>query len=280
MKIPLYLHESFLIILHGMKLHEQPADWTALRCRSRLSALRRIRRGEAGVLLVCALLFLFGCASMSGEDKLQRASAHYQLGVSYLNENNIQPAFVEFQKALEYNPDDKETLNAIGIIYLLKLEDYPKAITHFQRALKEDRNYAEAWNNLGSAYEKMGRYPDAVEAYKTALTNPFYKSVEKAFYNLGRVYYRMRKFSDAVDAYKESIKRFSDFYPPYYGMALCYNALGRYGDAATALRKAIELDPAYKGDKEKAIREMKERKLLVKAEEEKDIEDLIEIMNY
>lgn len=227
-----------------------------------------------------ALLLLLGCASMSGEEKLQRASAHYQLGVSYLNENNIQPAFVEFQKALEYNPDDKETLNAVGIIYLLKLEDYPKAVAHFQRALDQDRNYAEAWNNLGFAYEKVGRYPDAVKAYKSAFSNPFYKGAGKAYYNLGRAYYRMRKFDDALDAYKETIKRFSDFYPPYYGMALCYNALGRYGDAASSLRKAIELDPGYRGDKEKALREMREKKLLVKGDEEKDMEDLIEIMNY
>ncbi len=231
-------------------------------------------------LSLITMLFIVSCAGMSGEEKRQRSSAHYQLGVSYLNENNIQPAFVEFQKALEYDSGNKEALDAIGLVYLLKLEDYPKAVASFEKALRQDRNYAEAWNHLGSAYEKMGRYPEAAEAYKTAATNPLYKSAEKALYNLGRAYYRMRKYDASLDAYKESIKRFSEFYPPYYGMALCYNALGRYGDAATALRKAIELDPEYKGDKEKAIRAMKDKKLLVKAEEEKDIEDLIEIMNY
>ncbi len=270
MKIPLYLLGSFLIILHGMGSHEHSANCTAP---------GYIRR-SLGIFLTGGLLFFVACASMSGEEELQRSSAHYELGVSYLNENNIQPAFVEFQKALEYNSRNKEALDAIGLIYFLKLEDYPKAVTYFERALKEDKNYAEAWNHLGSAYEKTGRYPEAAEAYKTALANPFYKSAEKAFYNLGRTYYRMRRYDASLEAYKESVKRFSDFYPPYYGIALCYNALGRYGDAATALRKAIELDPEYKGDREKAIRQMKDKKLLVKAEEEKDLEDLIEIMNY
>ncbi len=264
-----------------MNFHGQPADCTAPGCRfgKRFADCLHLS-GIAGIPLLCTLLLIGACASMSGEEKLQRASAHYQLGVSYLNQNNIQPAFVEFQKALDYNPEDKETLNAIGIIYLLKLEDYPKAIDHFQRALKADNNYSEAWNNLGSAYESMGRYPEAIDAYKTALTNPFYKNAERAFYNLGRVYYRMGKYDYALDSYKESLKRFSDFYQPYYGMALCYNALGRYGDAAAALKKAVELDPAYKGDREKAVREMKDKKLLLKAGEEKDIEDLLEIMNY
>jgi tetratricopeptide (TPR) repeat protein len=233
------------------------------------------------VLVLCLMTsFLAACAGLSGEQKSERSTAHYELGVSYLNENNIQPAFVEFQKSLEFDPHNKQALNAVGIIYLLKLEDYPKAVEYFRKAIKEDENYSEAWNNLGSAYEKSGKLTDAVEAYKTALKNPFYKSAEKAFYNLGRAYYRIGKFSDAVDAYTEAIRRFSDFYPPYYGLALCYNALRRYGDAAMALNKAIQLDPSYKGDREKAKKDMNERRLLVRGDEMRDLDDLIEIMNY
>jgi Tfp pilus assembly protein PilF len=233
--------------------------------------------------LVVSLVITFltvSCASTPKEDKLQKARAHYQLGVSYLNDNNIQPAFVEFQKALELNPDDKETLNAIGVIYLLKLEDYARAVEFLQKALKQDKNYSEAWNNLGVAYERMGKYHEAVEAYKTALLNTFYRNPEKAFNNLGRVYYRIRRYDDAIDAYKEAAKRVSDFALPYYGLALSYNATGKYGNAATALRKALEVDPAYRGDKERAMRDLRERKVLLRPEEEKDMDDLLEIMNY
>jgi Tfp pilus assembly protein PilF len=226
------------------------------------------------------LCLTVSCASTPKEDKLQKAKAHYQLGVSYLNDNNIQPAFVEFQKALELNPDDKETLNAIGVIYLLKLEDYPRAIEFLQKALRLDRNYSEAWNNLGVAYERTGKYNEAVEAYKAALLNTFYRNPEKALNNLGRVYYRTRRYDDAIDAYKEAIKRVSDFSLPYYGLALCYNAAGKYGNAATALKKALEVDPVYKGDKERAMKDLKERKVLLRPEEEKDMDDLLEIMNY
>ncbi len=63
---------------------------------------------------------------------IKNANYHYQMGISYLNDNNIQPAFVELQKALELNPHDKDIHDAIGIIYLTNLEDYPKAVNHFQ----------------------------------------------------------------------------------------------------------------------------------------------------
>lgn len=230
--------------------------------------------------LLIIVLFIGGCATMSGEEKSQKATAHYQLGVSYLNDNNIQPAFVEFQKALELNPNDKEVLNAIGVVYLLKLEDYPKAIEYLQRALRVDRNFSEASNNLGFAYEKSGKYDAAVDSYKVAIANPIYKGTEKAFNNLGRTYYRMKRYNEAIDAYREAIKRYPDFHLPYYGLAICYNAMGRYGDAATALKKAMDVDPVFRGNREKAADNMRERKILLKGDEEKDMEDLLEIMNY
>lgn len=260
-KFFLYLYWRFLIIL--------------------LSVMKRPNICHRMVIFSFLMVFLtVSCASTPKEDKLQKAKAHYQLGVSYLNDNNIQPAFVEFQKALELSPEDKETLNAIGVIYLLKLEDYAKAVEFLQKALRVDKNYSEAWNNLGVAYERMGKYNEAIEAYKAALQNTFYRNPEKALNNLGRVYYRIRRYDDAIEAYREAIKRVSDFPLPYYGLALCYNAAGKYGNAATALRKALEVDPAYRGDKERAIKDLKERKLLLKPGEEKDMDDLLEIMNY
>lgn len=241
------------------------------------------RTVASGTLIAMALfpvLFSAGCATVSSEDRLRESSAHYQLGVSYLNDNNIQPAYVEFQKALELNPKDKEVLNAIGVIHLLKLEEYAKAMEYFNRAIGIDRSFSEAWNNLGFAYERTGRYADAAGAYKAALANPTYKNAQKAFTNLGRAYYRMKRYPEAINAYKDAIKRFTDFHPPYYGLALSYNASGRYDEAATAMKRAVELDPDFQGDREKARGLLKERRLMVRDEEERDLQDLLEIMNY
>jgi type IV pilus biogenesis/stability protein PilW len=228
------------------------------------------------VLLTCILC---SCASVSEKDT-QQATAHYQLGVSYLNDGNIQPAFVELQRALELNPRDKEIHNAIGVIYLVKLEDYPKAIQHFQEALKIDKNYPEAANNLGNAYANVGDYPKAIESFRMALSNPQYKNAAMALNNLGMVYYRLSRYDEAMDAFKESMKRFSDSPLPYYGLALTYNAKGQYGDAAFALSRAVQLDPAYQGNKEKAIEDFKDKKMRARGEQEKDMADYLDIMNY
>lgn len=225
------------------------------------------------------LMFICSCATVSVEEQ-QQANAHFKLGISYLNENNVQPAFIEFQKAYELNPGDKEVLNAIGIIYLLKFDDFPKAIDFFQKALKVDHDFSEAYNNLGFAYEKSRRFEEAIDSYKKALANLLYRTPEKAYNNLGRVYYRLGRYDEAIDANKEALKRASDFYYSYYDISLCYNAKGKYGDAATAITKAVEMDPLYKGDKSKAINDLKQRKLRARGDEEKDINDYLDILKY
>ncbi|MDP1758688.1 MAG: tetratricopeptide repeat protein [Thermodesulfovibrionales bacterium] len=224
-------------------------------------------------------VFVGSCATASIENT-NKATAHYKLGVSYLNENNVQPAFIEFRKAYDLNPEDKEVLNAIGIIYLLKFEDFPKAIDFFQKAVNIDPDFAEAHNNLGFAYEKSKKFNEAIESYKKALSNLIYRSPEKAYYNLAKVYYRLGKYDEAINAHKEALKRMNDFYPSYYGLALCYNAKGRYGDASLAITKAIEMDPSYKGSKNTAIRDLSQRKLNARGEDEKDIADYLEILKY
>ncbi|MEW6418611.1 MAG: tetratricopeptide repeat protein [Nitrospirota bacterium] len=231
-------------------------------------------------ILIFLIIFLTSCATVVSKEDTRNASAHYQIGLSYYNENNVQMAYIEFQKALELNPYYKEVLNAIGTIYLLKFKDFQKAIDFFQRALKIDPKFSEAHNNLGFAYEKTGRFDDAIDFYKKALSNTMYQSPEKAYNNLGRVYYRLGRYDEALEAYKAAIRRVNDFYPSYYGLSLCYNAKGQYGDAASAIERAIELDPIYKGDRDKATEDFKNRKLTAKGEEEKDIGDYIEILRY
>jgi len=224
------------------------------------------------------IFFLCSCA-ISGIDNIEKSNAHYQLGVSYLNEDKVQMAYVEFQKAIEMDPNNKDVLNALGIIYL-RFDDLPKAKDSFLKAVTIDPDFSEANNNLGATYGKLGKWSDAVNSFKTALKNPIYKAPERAYSNLGNAYYRLRRIEEAIDAYKDAIRRSPDYYPSYYGLALCYNVKGQYGDAASAFSRAIELDPFFKGDREKAMKYFDDKRLTAKSEESKDILDYLEIMRY
>ncbi|MEW6067540.1 MAG: tetratricopeptide repeat protein [Nitrospirota bacterium] len=231
-------------------------------------------------ILVFLSAILISCASTEEAGNVDKATAHYQIGLSYYNEDKIQMAYIEFQKAIEFNPKNKDVFNLIGIIHLLNFEDYQKAMDFFKKAIKIDPKFSEAHNNLGRAYEKMGRFNDAIDAYKKAASNTMYERPEKAYNNLGRLYYRLGRYDEAIAGYSDALRRVNDFYPAYYGLALCYNAKGYYGDAATAINRAIELDPLYKGDREKAVEDLEGKKIIASEEEQKDISNFLEILRY
>ncbi|MBA4372042.1 MAG: hypothetical protein C0402_04190 [Thermodesulfovibrio sp.] len=217
---------------------------------------------------------------MPAENRLQQATAHYRLGVSALSEKRVQQAFVEFHKALEFNPNDKEVLNALGIVHLMHLDDIPKAIEYFGRAVKVAPDYSEAYNNLGYSYEKSGSYEAAITAYKKAISNPLYTTAEKAYFNIGNAYFRLGRYEAALAAFKDVLRREPNFSTPYMRMALCYNALGKYGEASTAMAQALKLDPLYNGSREKAIEDLTLKKLKATGLEENDIRDYLEILKY
>jgi Tfp pilus assembly protein PilF len=227
------------------------------------------------VLVLLLTLLLLSCAGV--EDK-RESKAHYKLGVSYLSSGQHQAAYVEFQKAMNLNPKDKEIHNALGIVSL-KLEDPESAEGYFTNAVELDPGYSEAFNNLCFLYVTIGQYDKATESCLEALGNPIYTTPEKAFYNLGRAYYMLGDYARAVESFKNAVRRYPSLLPAYYGLALAYNATHNYGKAAEAMTKAIELDPRFKGNGKKADEEFR-RQLAARGGVSKDISDYIEILKY
>jgi len=78
----------------------------------------------------------------------ETAEMHYNLGVFYVEQKNFERAMVEFEKALEWRPEDAPSHYNLGLIYSEHLKNEEKAISHFQRYLDlqpeaSDRNYVE-----------------------------------------------------------------------------------------------------------------------------------------
>jgi type IV pilus assembly protein PilF len=224
------------------------------------------------------VIIIFLSAACATTDRTNKAEAYHKLGIAYLNENKVQQAFVEFFKAYELDPHNKEILFAIGTVYLLHLDETEKAISYFERAVKEDPLYSEAFNSLGYSYEKLGNFEKAIFFYGKALSNPLYPTAEKAYINMGNAYFGLGNYDASLQSYKEAIKRSPNLGIAYWRMALCLNAMGRYGDAATAVSEAVKLD--YAGDRDKAIEDLSLRKLKAKGREERDIGDYLEILKY
>ncbi|MBF0457399.1 MAG: tetratricopeptide repeat protein [Nitrospirae bacterium] len=211
--------------------------------------------------------------------KENQVKGHYVHGVSKMKENDYQGAFVEFKKALEINPGDKDSLNALGLVYH-RFGEYNNAKESFLKAVASDKNFSDAYNNLGITYAGMGQFAESIEAFKKALANPIYATPDKSYQNLGYSLYRIGKYDEAIKAFKDSLARNQTNTGSYFGIALCHNAAGRYGEASEALMDGIRVSPEYKGNVKKAQKDFEQKKRSSTGVIEQDYANYLEILNY
>jgi len=115
-----------------------------------------------------------------------------------------------FLDALDYyrtanpkNPNSARLFNKIGICELL-LQRYPEAKKDFERAIKYDRTFSDAYNNLGVIYYVAKKYPKAVGRYEKAIE---LRPESASFYsNMGAAYFSMKDFQRSVLAYAHALQ--------------------------------------------------------------------------
>jgi Tfp pilus assembly protein PilF len=159
-------------------------------------------RQFAGLLLVLALLIgLAGCAT--SEESLKKSKGYYQEGLASLDHDQ-QKAFVSFQKAVQENPNNKEARYGLGHI-LTRQGKLLQAEEEFRAATKIDDNYSEAYTYLGVVLSMQNRWPEAIAAFRQALTNPLYATPDLARFHLGRALAHEGDYQGAMEALEDAL---------------------------------------------------------------------------
>ena len=105
---------------------------------------------------------------------------------------------------MRLQPDNATAYSNLGFAYD-KLGKLPEAIAALQNAVRLKPDDAVAYNNLGASFYKAGRYPEAIEAFTKAVRlNP--KDPE-ALNNLGAVYYITEEISKGTRKLPEGSQR-------------------------------------------------------------------------
>ncbi|MGC2170369.1 MAG: tetratricopeptide repeat protein [Candidatus Sulfotelmatobacter sp.] len=108
-----------------------------------------------------------------------------------------------YQAARDKTPNDAQLLNKIGITELM-MQRYRQARKTFQRAIRCDRQFADAYNNLGVVYYESRNYRAAVKQYQKAIARD--GDSASFFNNLGAAYFSKRDFNPAVAAYQRALE--------------------------------------------------------------------------
>ena len=158
--------------------------------------------------------------------------------------------------ALAKQPHDARLLNKIGITELM-MQRYKESRKSFERAIRDDRQYADAYNNLGVVLYENKKYRAAVKEYQKAI---LHDDTSASFYsNLGAAYFSRKDFDAGVNAYRQALELDPDVFDRTsrsgvqaqlpspedrarydYTVAKLYAKMGRPDQSLEYLRKAME----------------------------------------
>jgi len=138
------------------------------------------------------------------------SDAHYQLGLIYQQRRNYAEAVSRFTKAVEIDPSETDAHHQLGVI-ALEQKRYEDARRHFAAALALDDKHSssEAWRGLGAADLQLGHTEQALaELEKYTERREFDPEglywLGSAFKKLGRIPEAREAFQRAVEAARTS----------------------------------------------------------------------------
>ncbi len=197
------------------------------------------------IALMLGALWLSGCATQpqglgGGEREARPADAYTQLGVAYLERDNLRRAMGALDRALEIDANDPEALQAMAMVYQRQGEA-ELADETFQRALSADRHFTRARNNYAAFLYDRGRIREACEQLELASGDAQYPARAQLFANLGQC---QRELGD-ITAARQSLERAQNIDPrsarSYYTLAELEHAQGNHARAQQQLETFMRL---------------------------------------
>jgi len=167
---------------------------------------------------------------------------HYNRGLYFETNNNLDGALEEYNLALYMEPDMYQARNNKGAA-LYDLERYEDAIVEFRRALQLEPEFAAAHYNLATTYFALSRFSDAAEEYKQVLT--ILPNFINAYYFLAQCYNQTGDFLGAVKALEEVVKQDTEHLFGHYYLASNLFALKKMERALHHYKRVLELDPQF-----------------------------------
>lgn len=122
-----------------------------------------------GYILLC--MMLIPAVAVYGQQQLDRK--YLRSGNKYYKDSTFVKAEVDYQKALDQNPNSTDAMYNLGNAMLMqqKAEDAMKQYAAAAKIEKDKKKLAEIYHNMGVILQSSKQYPQCIEAYKKALRN-------------------------------------------------------------------------------------------------------------
>jgi tetratricopeptide (TPR) repeat protein len=175
----------------------------------------------------------------------QYAEAYSSRGLVYEQIKNYQQARLDYDKALEYDPDNTPLIaRQANILYQLGLqqntnENYEEAITYLKQSLELNPQNADGYEQLALANFRLKSWERVIEYYSQLIQiRPDYLY---AYNNRGSAWLNLGNYQTAIADYDQAIELGATDDYPYYHRGLCHYNLNNQEAAIADFTKTIEI---------------------------------------
>lgn len=160
-----------------------------------------------------------------------------------MNNNDLDGARRDLDRALELDPDNSVAVHDIGAIHFRKGE-FKEALPYFEKAIHLSPTKSAAREHLGMTYMKLDRPEDAVRELEAAVALEPEKADLRLGYGLALK--EIGDLNSALQQFYKAIELDGDQAAAYYQAALTLTLLGRFDDATANLQEMSVKNPSKK----------------------------------
>ncbi|MBI2968372.1 MAG: tetratricopeptide repeat protein [Bacteroidetes bacterium] len=160
-------------------------------------------------LLILSLLFPFFTICLYSQD----STSWVLNGSEKLIAGNYEGALLDFNKAIELNPNDADAYYYIAET-MMKKDDRQEAMKNYNKAISIKNDHIRALKNRGKLKAFMGDLNGSVADFNRAIKiNPAYSD---AYFNRGLTLFYLKKYKEAIDDYTKVISINGNDHEAYY----------------------------------------------------------------
>lgn len=159
-----------------------------------------------------------------------------QLGIGYMQQNNLEVANQKLNRALMQNPDSAVAHNAYAILQE-RLLQYDVAEKHYKKGTELDKTNSQVHNNYGVFLCRRGRQAESEIYFLTALKQPLYNTPEFAYTNAGDCMKQIGEFKKAEGYFKKALAARSNFPAALVNLADLYYQQQKFTESLLYLNR-------------------------------------------
>lgn len=190
-------------------------------------------------LLVALSTTLVSCATVTEKkafDETKASDINVQLGIGYLQQNNLEVANQKLNRALSQNPNSAVAHNALGILQE-RLKKIDEAEFYYKKATELDPKNSQASNNYGAFLCRQNRQKESELYFLQAVKQPLYRTPEFAYTNAAVCLMQIEEYDRAQEHLVKALAARSNFANALINMADIHVRKQSYDDALVYLSR-------------------------------------------